>query len=259
MCSACEHQTSITAGTIFEGTRVPLTLWFYAAWLVMSEKNGMSALGLRRQLGIGSYETAWSMLHKFRIAMVDPGRSKLRGVVEVDETFVGGARSGKRGRGAGGKVIVVIAVERFSSPKRGIPALGRARMRVIPDASSKTLVDFITDTVEPGSVIYTDAHKGYMHVGSNGYDHVEINVHQSGRKAHDELPCVHRVASLSKRWLLGTHHGGVQAKHLDYYFDEFIFRFNRRHSGARGLLFYRLLEGCVATRPTTRELIVRAR
>lgn len=175
MCSACEHQTSITAGTIFEGTRIPLTLWFHAAWLVMSEKNGMSALGLRRQLGIGSYETAWSMLHKFRIAMVDPGRSKLRGVVEVDETFVGGARSGKRGRGAGGKVIVVIAVERFSSPKRGISALGRARMRVIPYASSKTLLDFITDTVEPGSVIYTDAHKGYMHVGSNGYDHVEIN------------------------------------------------------------------------------------
>jgi transposase-like protein len=259
VCSACEHQTSITAGTIFEGTRIPLTQWFRAAWLVMSEKNGMSALGLKRQLGIGSYETSWSMLHKLRIAMVDPSRSKLRGVVEVDETFIGGVKAGVGGRGAAGKVLVAVAVERFPNPKRGVPALGRARMRMIPDATSLSLIDFITDAVEPGSVIYTDGWKGYNHVANNGYTHERIRLQQSSAKAHEELPGVHRVASLSKRWLLGTHHGGVQKKHLDYYLDEFIFRFNRRKSSTRGLLFYRLLEGAVATRPTTRELIVRSR
>jgi transposase-like protein len=259
VCSSCESQTTITAGTIFEGTRTPLTTWFHAAWLSMAEKNGMSALGLKRQLGVGSYETCWAMLHKFRLAMVDPGRDKLSGVVEVDETFVGGLRAGKRGRGAADKAIVAIAVERFTSPKRGIPALGRARMRVVPDAKGPTLIDFITDSVEPGSVIYTDGQGGYQQVAANGYKHEVIKFHNTKLKAHEELPGVHRVASLTKRWLLGTHHGGMQHKHLDYYLDEFVFRFNRRKSDARGLLFYRLLEGAVATRPITRDLIVRSR
>lgn len=132
-------------------------------------------------------------------------------------------------------------------------------MRMIPDSSGKSLIDFITDVVEPGQVIYTDGRSGYNHVSSAGYDHVVINQSASTRKAHVELPAVHRVASRSKRWLLGTHHGGVQKKHLDYYLDEFVFRFNRRQSTNRGLLFYRLLEGAVATRPTTHELIVHSR
>lgn len=230
----------------------------------VGETNGISALGLQRQLGIGSYETCWAMLHKLRLAMVDPGRDKLSGVVEVDETFIGGLRrDGRPGRSRGGaddtKVLVAVAVERFTNPRRGIPALGRARMQIIPDASGRSLIEFIADAVEPGSVIYTDGWAGYNAVSRSGYEHVPIRFHNSGMEAHDELPGVHRVASLTKRWLLGTHQGGIQKKHLPYYLDEFVFRFNRRSARSRGLLFYRLLEGAVATRPTTRELIVRSR
>ena len=239
MCKRCDFQFSLTSGTLFEGTRKPLRLWFWAMWYVTNQKHGVSALGLQRVLELGSYRTAWTWLHKFRVAMVIPGRDRLSGTVEVDETYIGGEQSGKRGRGASGKALVVIAVEDKDEH------LGRIRLRRIPDASAASLVTFIQDCVEPGSIINTDGWAGYKPMSSKPYTHRVIR-----ESAEDDLtPLVHRVASLLKRWLLGTHQGAILPSHLDYYLDEFTFRFNRRTSRSRGLLFYRLINQAVNTNP----------
>lgn len=251
-CSACGHQTSPTAGTLFEGTRKPLRLWFQAMWYLTSQKIGGNALGLQRVLGLGSYKTAWSWLHKMRRAMVRPGRDRLHGKVEVDETLIGGeSHGGKRGRGAEQKSIVVIAVE-ILSPK----GFGRVRMRKVSDASSESLIPFVCEAVEPGSTILTDCWRGYNNLEKHGYIRQKVNLSDSGDPAHVLLPGVHRVASLLKRWLLGTHQGAVRSKHLDYYLDEYTFRFNRRKSAARGLLFYRLLQHSVEIDPITYKQII---
>lgn len=242
-CTACRSETSVTAGTIFAGTRTPLVSWFAAVWYVVNQKNGVSALGLQRVLGLGSYRTAWTWLHKLRRAMVCPGRNMLDGAVEVDETIVGGVKSGKRGRGAEGKALVVIAVESHD----GGP--GRTRMRRISNASGELLTDFVLDNVARGAEVRTDAWGGYNDIGRYRFSHVVTNLSASGDPAHVVMPEVHRVASLLKRWLLGTHQGAVSHDQLDYYLDEFTFRFNRRRSHHRGLLFYRLLEGAIATDP----------
>ena len=259
VCTSCRRQVSLTAGTIFEKTRVPLVQWFRAAWLVMSEKNGMSALGLQRQLGLSSYQTAWTMLHKFRTAMVRPGREKLHGEIEVDETYVGGPEPGRRGRQVRTKAIVAIGIETYPSLGNHVGGFGRIRMRMVPDVTQRTLGDFVWDIAEPGSVIKTDAWVGYQNIEGDGYTHVVANIAAHGDPAHVELPGVHRVASLLKRWLMGTHHGAVERQHLDSYLDEFTFRFNRRKAGRRGLLFYRLLQGAVTARPISYETIVWSR
>lgn len=252
-CAACQHKVSVIAGTIFQGTRKSLKLWFQAIWYVTSQKFGGSALGLKRVLGLNSYQTAWSWLHKMRRAMVRPGRSLLSGRVEVDETIIGGKEhSGKRGRGAGRKSIVVIAIE-VHEPM----GFGRVRMQRIPDVSGDNLIPFVCSSVAPGSNVLTDSWGGYNALEQSGYIHEKINLSDSGDPAHVSLPGVHRVASLLKRWLLGIHQGAVSEKHLDYYLDEYTFRFNRRTSKARGLLFYRLLEQAVCEAPTTYREIVR--
>ena len=250
-CRECEGEVSITAGSVFEGTRKPLRSWFLAMWFVTSQKHGASALGLQRVLGLGSYQTAWTWLHKLRRAMVRPGRERLRGRVEVDETYVGGAEEGgKRGRGAE-KEIVAIAVEVLAP--RGF---GRVRMRRVPDVSGASLIPFVGNFVEPGSEIRTDGWRGYNALSRHGYTQLKTVLSDSGNPAHVAMPGVHRIASLLKRWLLGTHQGAVSGKHLDYYLDEFTFRFNRRASRSRGLLFHRLMEQAVATGPTRyRDLV----
>ncbi|MGM0664442.1 MAG: IS1595 family transposase [Thermodesulfobacteriota bacterium] len=251
-CSACQHKISVIAGTIFQGTRKPLKLWFQAIWYVTSQKFGGSALGLKRVLGLNSYQTAWSWLHKMRRAMVIPGRRVLSGRVEVDETLIGGKeQGGKRGRGAGRKSIVVIAIE-VHEPK----GFGRVRMQRIRDLSGASLIPFIRSSVAPGANVLTDSWRGYNNLEQSGYVHDRVNISESGDPAHVSLPGVHRIASLLKRWLLGTHQGAVSEKHLDYYLDEYTFRFNRRTSKARGLLFYRLLEQAVLEGPTTFKEIV---
>jgi len=250
-CTSCQYKVSAIAGTIFQSTRKPLKLWFQAIWYVTSQKFGGSALGLKRVLGLKSYQTAWSWLHKMRRAMVIPGRSLLSGNVEVDETLVGGKeQGGKRGRGTE-KSIVVIAIE-VHEPM----GFGRVRMQRIPNASGDSLVPFVCDSVEPGAIVLTDSWRGYNTLSKFGYTHEKINLSESGDLAHVSLPGVHRIASLLKRWLLGTHQGAVSEKHLDYYLDEYTFRFNRRTSSARGLLFYRLLEQAVCERPTTYRAII---
>jgi transposase-like protein len=252
-CGDCSCQTSVTAGTIFQGTRKPLTLWFRAMWWVTTQKNGASALGLQRVLGLGSYKTAWTWMHKLRRAMVRPGRDRLSGTVEVDETYIGGLEEGVRGRQTESKALVVIAAQEDGA------GIGRIRMHRIADASAQSLVPFIEETVEAGSVIHTDGWLGYspLDAKSSGYIH-RITFLRGKKKSPSELmPRVHRVASLLKRWLLGTHQGAVSREHLEYYLDEFTFRFNRRTSGNRGKLFLRLMEQAIAMDPTPYKTIIK--
>ena len=250
-CRACQGEVSISAGTIFERTRTPLKTWFLAMWFVTSQKHGASALGLQRVLGLGCYRTAWTWLHKLRRAMVRTGRERLSGQVEVDETYVGGKEEGAHGRYTEKKSIIAIAVE-VHFPK----GFGRIRMRRIPDVSATSLTPFVCDMVEPGSTVHTDGWKGYNELPRRGYNHKKTVLSTSGDPAHVVMPAVHRVSSLLKRWLLGTHQGAVRIQQLDYYLDEFTFRFNRRTSLSRGLLFYRLIQQAVATPPTRyRDLV----
>jgi transposase-like protein len=250
-CAGCQRQTSVIAGTIFEGTRKPLRVWFQAAWHVTSQKFGGNALGLQRVLGFGSYQTAWSWLHKLRRAMVRPERDRLGGRVEVDETYVGGEEAGVAGRYTQKKAIVVVVIE-VHEPQ----GFGRIRLRQVPDVSGHSLLGFIHDAVAPGSVILTDGWKSYDGLAGSPYRREKIVLSASGDPAHVALPGVHRVAALLKRWLLGTLQGAVSRKHLDYYLDEFTFRFNRRTSKARGLLFYRLMEQALDCTPSPRRMIV---
>lgn len=250
-CGDCGRHVTATAGTVFHKTRTPLTVWFEAAWLLMVSKQGLSALELQHVTGLGSYQTAWAMLHKFRTAMSSDGRARLRGRVEVDEAFYGGFSPGFRGRERGGKTLVTAAVERHG---RGF---GRIRLRVLPSASGKDLAAFLATTVEPGSTIVTDGWKSYPPATAMaGMRHEPHVISGSGEQAHIALPGVHRVFSLSKRVLEGTYQGGVQKGHLQAYLDEFTFRFNRRTSTTRGLLFLRLLEHAITTRPTPYRALV---
>ena len=226
-------------------------------WYVTSQKFGGSALGLKHVLGLGSYQTAWSWLHKMRKAMVRPDRDQLKGIVEVDETLIGGEDKGggKRGRGAGKKSVVVIALEIYE-PK----GYGRVRMQRISDASGENLIPFIRDVILPGSIVRTDSWSGYNKLEEIGYVHDKVNLSATGDPAHVALPGVHRISSLLKRWLIGTHQGAVSGKHLDYYLDEYTFRFNRRKSDTRGLLFYRLLQQAVLSEPLIyKEIVSRGR
>lgn len=249
-CADCGHQTSVTAGTIFQDTRTALPLWFRAMWWVTTQKNGASALGLQRVLGLKRYETAWTWLHKLRRAMVRPGRDRLLGRVEVDEIYLGGEETGVRGRETADKAIVAVAAEEDG---RGI---GRVRLRRVADVSGTSLHAFIEESVSPGAVVHTDGWSGYHDIAKKGYTHQVTILSQSNDPAHKLMPRVHRVASLLKRWLLGTHQGAVSHKHLDYYLDEFTFRFNRRKSRSRGKLFYRLAQQAMATEPAPYRMIV---
>ena len=247
-CVRCRKQVSVTSGTIFQDTHYPLRVWFQAIWYVTGQKHGASALGLQRVLGLGSYHTAWAWLHRLRRAMVRPGRERLTGTVQVDESYWGGRRSGKRGRGAGGKSLLLAAVEH--SGRR----LGRIRLARVSDIGGEALVGTLKLLVEPGSCIETDGLPTYRSLAKAGYRHAVIRADNR----EELLPQVHLVVSLLKRWLLGTHQGAVQESHLDYYLDEFTFRFNRRTSHSRGLLFRRVLEHAVQIEPV-RECDLRAK
>lgn len=210
-------------------------------WQVVSQKHGISALGLQRVLGINRYETTWTLLHKLRIAMVRPGRDRLCGPVQVDEMYIGGPRPGKRGRGAANKTLVVVAVEdRGKRP-------GRIRLHKVKDASAQSLIPAVKESVESSSEIRTDDWDGYIGLSSAGYHRTIIR--KTADVGKNLLPLANRVASLLKRWLLGTHQGKPLPSHLDYYLDEFVFRFNRRTSRSRGLLFYRLIQQAVNIAP----------
>ena len=256
MCRACRYQSTVTAGTVFEKTRTPLRTWFAAVWYVTNQKQGVSALGLQRVLGLNSYQTAWAMLHRLRRAMVRPGREQLKGNVEVDETYIAITERGKpRSRASRKshttKTLVAVAVETLD-PK----GFGRIRLRRIPIDSEQYLLPFVREAAASGSKVHTDGSAAYRSLSEQGFLHKRNVMAGSETSAHSSMPGVHRVASLLKRWLLGTHHGAVQPNQLDYYLDEFTFRFNRRTSRSRGLLFYRLFEQAVITEPIIYRHIV---
>ena len=242
-CVQCGHQASVTAGTIFQDTRSPLRLWFRAMWWVAAQKNGASALGLQRILGLKNYRTAWTWLHKLRRAMVRPGRDRLAGTVEVDETYLGGLEEGLRGRQVEAKALIVVAAQEDGQ------GIGRIRLRQIADASAASLIPFIEEAVEPGSVVHTDGWLGYEPLEKKGYRHTVTVLRRQEKSLSELMPRVHRVVSLLKRWLIGTHQGAVSHKHLDYYLDEFTFRFNRRRSKSRRKLFFRLVQQALSVEP----------
>lgn len=256
ICRHCRHQGTVTAGTIFEKTRTPLRSWLAAVWYSVNQKQGVNALGLQRVLGLGSYQTAWAMLHRLRRAMIRPGRERLHGVVEVDESVVGRsppnkARDTKKKQRLAKKLaaqrsLVMMAVE-IKQPK----GFGRIRLSRVADKSENAVLPFVLDSIEPGSVVRSDGSPAYRKLQKRGYKHEKTVILGTDDPAHVTMPGVHRVAALLKRWLLGTHQGAVQPKQLDYYLDEFTFRFNRRTSRSRGLLFYRMLQQALVTEPVT--------
>jgi transposase-like protein len=254
ICRGCRYQCSVTAGTIFDKTRTPLRVWFAAAWYLTSQKQGVSALGLQRVLGLNSYQTAWAILHRFRRAMVRPGRDLLSGTVEVDEAYLAlrrGAREKRKGARSNTPnrahlVAIAVAVE-VLQPK----GFGRIRLRRIAAPTIEALRPFVLENVAAGATLRTDGSPIYRPLVKEGFHHDPFVILGSNTPAHTPLPGVHRIESLLKRWLLGTHHGAVDPRHVDYYLDEFTFRFNRRTSRSRGMLFYRLIEQSTIAKPVT--------
>jgi len=249
-CAGCGRQVSLTAGTIFQDTHTPLTVWFQAMWWVTAQKNGVSALGLQRVLGLGSYQTAWAWLHKLRRAMVRPGRERLAGTVEVDETFLGGLEEGVRGRGTEKKALIVVAAQEEGRCRTHPPA---ANSRCLGRESYSLHRGF-------GGTGKRDPHRRLAWIRAlekKGYGHAITYLRGREESPSELMPRVHLVVSLLKRWLIGTHQGAVSHKHLDYYLDEFTFRFNRRRSRSRGKLFFRLVQQAVAVEPTTYASVVR--
>ena len=255
-CKDCRRWFTLTTGTLIERTKVPTATWLVVAWHLVQTKIGVSALSVQRITGV-NYPTAWLLLQKMRAAMNQDERTKLSGDVEFDETYVGGVELGAGGRSRGKKSPVAVACE-VVSPK----AMGRIRLARLPDASALAIADFLERNVEPGSVLLCDDWASYGPALSElrdrglNYTAKTTTLSKSEARAHLVHPHVHRVASLLKRWLLGTHQGAVRDQHLDAYLDEFVFRFNRRHARNRGLIFYRLICSLTETRSpvTTQQL-----
>jgi len=249
LCCHCAHQQSVTAGTIFHGTRKPLTLWFKALWWFSTCKNGVNATALQERLGLGSYQTAWCWLQKLRTCTVFSDRTQLSGSVEVDECFLGGAHSGKRGRGAEHKCKVAVAVERKGRK------LGRLRMQVIENCSANELTPFIKSNIAAGSQITTDGWGAYSGLQDEGYTHKAIVQSKTDDK-ESVLPGVHLVTSLVKRVILGTFQGRFNPQYLQRYLDEYVFRFNRRNCRAIGKRFWRIMQQAAQSAPVSRKNLV---
>lgn len=249
-CAGCGHQISVIVGTIFEQSKKPLALWFRAIFEFTASKQGISAAELQRKLDLGSYQTAWTWLHKIRTATIRPDRGPLSGAVEIDESYVGGREPGKPGRAAEKKAITVAAVE-----KRG-RGCGRVRIASSADVSATALVGFIETHLGPGETAHTDGWNGYASLGNKGYQHIVSVISQLDQTAAEVLPRGHLVFSLLKRWILGTHQGSVSLKHLDGYLGEFTFRFNRRRARRITHGAERLLDIAVVTPPRPFRQIV---
>lgn len=248
MCRECSRRTSVTAGTIFERTRTPLRTWFAAVWFVTAQKNGVSALGLQRVLGLSSYETAWAWMHKLRRAMVRPDREMLWGTVELDESFIGGVSAG-----AAKKIPIMVAAEHLDHNR-----IGRIRLEPAPAERKLALIEFGQRVIVGGSTIRTDGDRQFRRFAELGYDHDYSTQAGSTIPPHVKMPAVHMAASQLKRWIDGTLHQGISRKQLGYYLDEFTFRFNRRTSTSRGLLFHRLLQQAMNTGPEPLKNLFRA-
>lgn len=247
MCKKCRHKASATSGTVFDDGRKSLRVWFHVMWLLMAQKTGISAKNFYDTFGFGSYQTTWGWLQKLRSVMIRPGRDRLSGRVELDGSYVGGQKEGKRGRGAESKTLVLVGVEGEKAKK-----LGRVRFRVLSSHTSEEIKKFVSDYIEEGSTLVTDGLKSYDFIDALNFKHERFVVSKPKGKKNKEdsnLYHVHLIVSLLKRWLRGTHQGAVTPGHLSCYLDEFAFRFNRRLSTHRGKLFYRLMQQAVTCRP----------
>ena len=230
-CRECRRQTYVMAGTVMHRSHLPLQEWFWAAYLVATHTPGVSAHQLQRQLGISRDTTAWHLLHRLRKAMVSDTRTQLTGIIEADETFIGGPEKGKRGRGAGNKSLVVGAVEVLvyqDKQKKRRERAGRLRLALIPDATEKSIEAFLTENVKPKSRIRTDGWEGYSEAALEDFIH-HVRIVGSPQQAHKRFPHIHKVFGNLQTWLNGTHHG-IDPKYLSSYLDEFVFRFNRRQT-----------------------------
>ena len=247
-CRGCGYQGSVTAGTIFHKTRTPLCDWFWAIYRMSQGKKGISALQLSKEIGVG-YPTAWLMQHKIRQAMAEGEQGRrLRGLVEMDEGYVGGVEkgSGRTGRGVQTKSVVAVAVEHRGSGKPGgKPVPGQSAMSVIADATMDSLREFLRRHVEPDSAVLTDRFPSYRRLSSRGFAHAALGLGGNEQLADRYFPWVHITFSNLKRFLLGTHHK-PQAKHLKRYLAEFTYRLNRRWQEAS--LFDHLAEACLSTK-----------
>lgn len=247
-CRHCRRQTSVRAGTIMHGSKLPLQVWFWAAYLMATHSNGISALQLQRQLRLGSYKSAWLLSAKLRRAMADPDRNVLTGLVEIDETTIPQRTgrdpvAGRAGRSREGRMAVIGAVEIVGDGP------GRIRLAPIADFSAESLHAFIAANVASGATVKTDGWAAYPGAPKVTHDpHVVGNM-----AAHVVLPWTHRVFANLKRWALGVYHG-LREKHLQDYLDEFVFRFNRRR--ARHAAFQALLGIATLVKPMTYKMLI---
>ena len=251
------------ANTIMQDSKLPVSIWLMAMWLFVTQKDGISAKSLQENLGISSYKSAWSLLHKLRIAMVRSEREKLSGIVEIDELYIGGVlEGGKRGRGSENKYPVIIAVqlEQLSeNPNRASLrdySLAKIRLKNVPNVSKEEWHTFIKENIEKGSILIRDDWTGYAGIDDEGYTS-EITKTSKGKTEDDMLPHAHLAISLIKRWILGTYQGSVDEAHLQTYLEEYTFRFNRKSSHNRGWLFYRMVQGAMSTVPHPYEDLIR--
>ena len=252
LCTSCRSQHSVMAGTLFHRSHLSIKMWFRAMWCICASKSGVSALNLQHTLGLGSYNTAWLCLHKLRRAMIRPGREKLSGAVEADETYIGAPQEGKPGRGAYGKRLVFVAVE--LKGKR----IGRICLECIPDASGQSLRFVSQKNIKSGTVVRTDGWGGYNWMGKSSSPYSRVKVNEIDEEVTEcVLPKCHLFIILFKRWMGGTLQGSMGKDHLEDYLNEFVFRFNRRSSRLRGLLFRRLAEMAVVAPPNPRRSIIR--
>lgn len=243
-CAKCRKLISVTNGTVFDSGKKSMRLWFHVMWLLMAQKTGISAQNFCDMFGFGSYQTTWGWLQKLRSVMIRSGRDQLTGRVEVDETYIGGQKEGKRGRGAASKTLVLVAVEGDKGAK-----LGRVRFKIVKTHSSAAIKTFVSDYVAPGSTVVTDGLKSYNFFDGLDVKHEPYVLSQGQPDADSNLEHVHLVISLVKRWMLGTLQGAVTPDHMSGYLDEFAFRFNRRMSTHRGKLFHRLVQQAITARP----------
>jgi len=265
ICTACRCDISVRAGTVMQDSKLLARVWLTAMWLFATQKDGISAKSLQDNVGINSYQSAWLLLHKLRVAMIRSDRDQLAGIVEVDEDYIGGLNEGgKRGRGSENKQIVAIAVqlEKIDANKpidslRNY-RLAKIRAKCIKNASKEELHAFIIENVAVGSTLYRDNWLGYSGIDQLGYNSVVFKTTKADDK-NEKLPHIHLAISLLKRWILGTYQGSVEEHHLQTYLEEFTFRFNRKTSTHRGLLFYRLVQGAMSTVPHPYEDLIKPR
>jgi len=263
ICRECRHRISLLAGTVMQDSKLPVRVWFAAMWLFVTQKDGISAKSLQENLGLCSYRSSWSLLHKLRVAMVRSDREKLSGVVEVDEEYIGGVlEDGKKGRGSENKQLVVVAVQLEkipgNNPNRPLLRdyrLAKIRAKHIPNASKIELHNFIKENIEKGSTIIRDGWAGYSGIDDEGY-HSEIIKMSEATSEEEKLPHIHLAISLIKRWILGTYQGNIDENNLQIYLEEYAFRFNRKTSHNRGWLFYRMVQGALSTRPHPYESLL---